>query len=61
MVCQHIIMVCQHISPEVTVKGVYPVQWNVGVSVQNLKALTVKMETVTLIGEVRQNVTCFLY
>jgi len=32
-----------------------------GVSVREVKALTVKMETVTLIGKVRQNVTCCVY
>ena len=32
-----------------------------GVSVRKMKALTVKMETVTLIGKGRQNVTCFVY
>jgi len=32
-----------------------------GGSVGQLKALTVKMETVTLIGKGRQNLTCFVY
>ena len=32
-----------------------------GVSVRKMKALTVKMETVTLIGKSRWNVTCFVY
>jgi hypothetical protein len=32
-----------------------------GVSVRKMKALTVKMETVTLIGEGEQNLTCFVY
>ena len=31
------------------------------VSVGNMKALTVKVETVTLIGKGRYNLTCFLY
>jgi hypothetical protein len=31
------------------------------VSVRKMKAITVKMETVTLIGEDRQNPTCFVY
>jgi hypothetical protein len=31
------------------------------VSVRQMEALTVKMETVTLIGKGRQNVTCFVY
>ena len=31
-----------------------------GVGVRKMKALTVKMETVTLIGKRRQNVTCFV-
>ena len=39
--------------------------WNsgqeVGVSVRKMKALTVNMEKVTLTGEGRENVTCFLY
>jgi hypothetical protein len=30
-------------------------------SVRKMKALTVKMETVTLIGKGRQNLTCFVY
>ena len=30
-------------------------------SVRKMKALTVKMETVTLIGKGGQNVTCFVY
>jgi hypothetical protein len=29
--------------------------------VRKVKALTVKMETVTLIGKSRQNLTCFVY
>jgi hypothetical protein len=32
-----------------------------GVSVRKMKALTVKMETVTLIGKGRENLTCFVY
>jgi hypothetical protein len=32
-----------------------------GVSVSKMKVLTVKMETVTLIGKGRQNVTRFVY
>jgi hypothetical protein len=32
-----------------------------GVSVRTMKAPTVKMETVTLNGEGRQNLTCFVY
>jgi hypothetical protein len=32
-----------------------------GVSVRKMKALTLKMETVTLNAKVRQNLTCFLY
>jgi hypothetical protein len=32
-----------------------------GVSVRKMKALTVKMETVTLIGKGRQNLTCFVH
>jgi len=32
-----------------------------GGSVGQLKALTVKMETVTLIGKGRQKLTCFVY
>jgi hypothetical protein len=32
-----------------------------GVSVRKLKALTVKMETVTLIDKGRQNLTCLVY
>jgi hypothetical protein len=32
-----------------------------GVSVRKMKALTVKMETVTLIGKGRQDLTCFQY
>jgi hypothetical protein len=31
------------------------------VSVRQMKALTVKMETATLIGKGRQNVMCFVY
>jgi hypothetical protein len=31
------------------------------VSVRKMKALTVKMETVTLIGKGRWNLTCFVY
>jgi hypothetical protein len=31
-----------------------------GVSVKMMKAITMKMDTVTLIGEDRQNLTCFL-
>ena len=30
-------------------------------SIMTVKALTVKIETVTLIGEGRQNPTCFMY
>ena len=57
--------------------AIYPMQWMglmticcgmavqrkemLGVSVREMKALTVKMETVTLIGEVRENVTHFVY
>jgi hypothetical protein len=60
-----IIAVWQHISPEVSMKG--PVYWMgmmmiccgmtekrmgmLGVSVMKMKALTLKMETVTLIGK----------
>jgi len=32
-----------------------------GVSVRMMKTLTVKMDTVTLIGTGRQNMTCFVY
>jgi hypothetical protein len=32
-----------------------------GVSVRKMKAMTVKMETVTLIGKGRSNLTCFVY
>jgi len=32
-----------------------------GVSVRKRKALTVKLETVALIGEGKQNLTCFVY
>jgi len=32
-----------------------------GVSVRKMKALTVKMETVTLIGKGRWNLMCFVY
>ena len=32
-----------------------------GVSVRKVKALTVKMETVTVIGTRRYNLTCFVY
>jgi hypothetical protein len=32
-----------------------------GVSVRMMKALNVKMETVSLNGEGRQNLTCFVY
>jgi hypothetical protein len=32
-----------------------------GVSVRKMKALTVEMETVTLIGTGRYNLTCFVY
>ena len=32
-----------------------------GVSVRKMKALTVKMETLTLIGKGRKNLTCFVY
>ena len=32
-----------------------------GVGVRKMKALPVKMETETLIGKDRQNVTCFVY
>jgi len=55
----------------------YPLQWmglmmvccrmavkrvgKLGVSVRNVKALAVKMETVTLIGKDRWNWTCFVY
>ena len=31
-----------------------------GVSVRNTNALTLKMETTTLIGKSRQNLTCFV-
>jgi hypothetical protein len=56
--------------------AVYPKQWTrsviccgmagkrirmLGVSVRKIKALTVKMETVTLIGKGRKNLTCFIY
>ena len=57
--------------------AVYPMQWmglvviccgmavkgmgKLGVSVRKMKALTLKMETVTLIAKGRQNLTCFLY
>jgi hypothetical protein len=39
------------------------VEWMgmLGSSVGQLKALTVKMETVTLIGKGRQNLTCFVH
>jgi hypothetical protein len=33
----------------------------VGMSVRKIEALTVKMETVTLIGKGRYNLTCFVY
>ena len=32
-----------------------------GVGVRKVKALTVKMETVTLIGTGKYNLTCFVY
>jgi hypothetical protein len=32
-----------------------------GVNVKKMKALTVKMETVTLFGKGRYNLTCFVY
>ena len=32
-----------------------------GVSVRNMKALTLKMKTVTLIGKGRWNMTCSVY
>jgi len=32
-----------------------------GVSSLKMKALAVKMETVTMIGKGRQNLTCFVY
>ena len=32
-----------------------------GVSVRKMKGLTVKIETVTLIGKGRYDVTCFVY
>jgi hypothetical protein len=32
-----------------------------GVSVRKMKALTVKMEMVIMIGKYRQNLTCFAY
>ena len=32
-----------------------------GVSVREIKALTAKMERVTLIGKGRENLTCFIY
>jgi hypothetical protein len=32
-----------------------------GVSVRKMKALTVEVETVTLIGKGRQNMTCLVY
>jgi hypothetical protein len=32
-----------------------------GASVREMKALTVKMETVTLIGKGRLNLTCFVF
>jgi hypothetical protein len=34
---------------------------NVGVSVRKMKAVPVKMETVTLIARDRYNLTCFVY
>jgi hypothetical protein len=34
--------------------------WNVRVSVREMEGLTVKMETVTLIGKGRKNLTCFV-
>jgi hypothetical protein len=57
--------------------AIYPMQWMglmmiyramtvnkmgmLGVSVRKVKALTVKMDTVTLIGKGRKNMTCFVY
>jgi hypothetical protein len=52
--------------------AVYPMQWircemavkrmgMLGVSVRKMKALTVKMETVILIGKGRENLIRFLY
>jgi hypothetical protein len=32
-----------------------------GVSVKKKKELTVRMETVTVIGKVKQNLTCFVH
>jgi len=32
-----------------------------GARARNMKALTVKMKTVTMIGKGRQNMTCFVY
>jgi hypothetical protein len=32
-----------------------------GVRARKMKALTVKMKTVTIIGKVRHNMTCFVY
>jgi hypothetical protein len=34
--------------------------WMLGVSVRKMKALTVNMETGTLIGKGRMNLTCFM-
>jgi len=69
-----IITALQCISPEVIVKG--PVQWMglaiccgmtvrrmgmLGASVRKIRALTVKMETVTVIGLGKQNLTCSVH
>jgi len=67
----------KHISPEVTAKccisiamdGTYDDSCGMavkrmgilGVSVRKMKALTVTIETVTLIGKGRQNLTWFLH
>ena len=64
----------QHNSPEVTVKGfkkccICNVVMELmticcgmlAVSVRKMKALTVKMETVTVTGNGGQNLTCFVY
>ena len=34
--------------------------WMLGVSVRKMKALTANMETGTLIGKGRKNLTCFM-
>jgi hypothetical protein len=55
-------MVRQHISQEVIVKGFKKRCISSAVGLMMIHCgMTVKMDTVTLIGKSRQNLTCFVY